>query len=111
MVQVKEKVNIFMSHDWPTHVPRYGDTGTLLKKKPYFRGEIERDELGSPANWQILQALKPEFWFAGHLHVAFPAVVPHSNKGVLPPGDRSATSTTRFMATDKPLPRRKYVQV
>lgn len=58
------------------------------------------------------QALRPRYWFAGHLHVAYPAVVPHDADGsTLPVGAKRAARVTRFLATDKPLPRRKYVQV
>lgn len=58
-----------------------------------------------------VQALKPRYWFAGHLHVAFSAAVPHGPDGVLAPGDASAERVTRFMAVDKPLPKRTFVQV
>lgn len=40
------------------------------------------------------------FWFCGHLHVAFPALVPHADGSV-----------TRFMAVDKVLPNRRCLQV
>lgn len=110
-VQVKGELDVFMSHDWPTHVPRYGNMRRLLSKKPYFKEEAETDTLGSPASWQLLQALKPRHWFAGHLHAAFAAVVPHGAAGVLPPGDKSAERVTKFLAMDKPMPHRRFVQV
>lgn len=59
----------------------------------------------------MVQAMKPRYWFAGHLHVAFAAAVPHGPAGVLRPGDAGAERVTRFMAVDKPLPRRTFVQV
>ena len=31
-----------------------------------------------------LQAMKPRYWFAGHLHVHFAAAVPHSAPGNRP---------------------------
>jgi hypothetical protein len=110
-VQVKDNIDIFVSHDWPTHIAHYGNKDSLLKCKPWFRDEVEQDTLGSPANWQLLQACKPRFWFAGHLHVAFPAMVPHGPRGALAPGCKDARQATKFMATDKPVPRRRYVQV
>jgi lariat debranching enzyme len=100
-----------VSHDWPIRIAHYGDKASLLKCKPWFRSEVESDTLGSPANWQLLQACKPRFWFSGHLHVAFPAMVPHGLNGALPPGSKETTEATKFMATDKPVPRRRYVQV
>jgi hypothetical protein len=53
--QVKEPLDVFLSHDWPTHVARYGDTRRLFRAKPYFEKEALRDELGSPPAWQLLQ--------------------------------------------------------
>lgn len=55
VVQVSGDVDIMVSHDWPTIVPRYGDTAGLLRCKPYFADEVNSDALGSPANWQLLQ--------------------------------------------------------
>jgi hypothetical protein len=54
-MQVKEPIDIFLSHDWPNGVVPYGNAEQLLQKKPYFRAEVERGDLGSPANWQLLQ--------------------------------------------------------
>ena len=55
-MQVKEPIDVFLSHDWPVGVVPYGNAAELLKKKPYFRDEVQRGDLGSPANWQLLQA-------------------------------------------------------
>jgi lariat debranching enzyme len=111
-MQVKEPVDIVLSHDWPAGVTRYGDARALYKNKPYFKAEDERGELGSPPAWQLLEALAPRFWFSGHLHTAFAAAVPHKpgGGGAAPPSHGGASAVTRFMATDKPLPRRRYVQ-
>lgn len=49
----------------------------LLKKKQYFREEVEQDRLGSPAAKEPLFHIKPDYWFAAHLHVKFPAIVQH----------------------------------
>lgn len=70
-------VDIFLSHDWPNGIWNYGDLNQLLRVKPYFKDDIETGKLGSPPLMHILQILKPSFWFAAHLHVKFPAVVPH----------------------------------
>ena len=60
----------------------------------------------------VLQALRPRYWFAGHLHAPFAAVVPHAQGGgAAAPSARDAQATTRFLAVDKPLPRRQYVSV
>lgn len=73
----KHRLDIVMSHDWPRNVYRHGDTRALLRQKPYFRKEVERGELGSPANEQLLHALKPRHWFSAHLHVKFEATIRH----------------------------------
>src|SRR5271169_2914567 len=38
---------VVMSHDWPAGIHRYGDHRGLLARKPHFREDIERGELGS----------------------------------------------------------------
>ena len=49
--------------------------------------------------------LQPKFWFSAHLHVKFPAIVQHESENCS--GDRK----TRFLALDKCLPRRQFLQV
>ncbi|KAF9917525.1 lariat debranching enzyme [Linnemannia zychae] len=75
MLQIKEPMDIFLSHDWPLGIERYGDTARLIKKKSFFREEIERNELGSKAFESVLAKLKPRFWFSAHLHVKFNAEI------------------------------------
>jgi lariat debranching enzyme len=85
-----------------------------------------------------LEALQPDYWFAAHLHVKFPAVVPHrttttaaaaaaaagasqqqhdSGTGTTSGGGSSggdaaeAQKVTRFLALDKCLPGRDFLQV
>jgi lariat debranching enzyme len=86
-------LEVMLSHDWPQGVEQYGDTARLLRQKPHFQDEVARNDLGSPANRQLLDSLKPKWWFAAHLHVKFKASVVHG----LPQGSSSsapATSTT-----------------
>lgn len=97
-------VDIFISHDWPEGIYNFGDVGQLLRHKPYFREDIQQHNLGSPASMALLSQLKPTFAFAGHLHCKFTAIMPHFH-------DNSLISTTRFLALDKPLPGRPFLQV
>jgi lariat debranching enzyme len=39
-VQVSQPIDIFMSHDWPRNVTRFGDEPQLLRCKPAFRNEV-----------------------------------------------------------------------
>nr|CCA24229.1 lariat debranching enzyme B putative [Albugo laibachii Nc14] len=118
-----DKIDIFLSHDWPRGVEQYGDVGKLVSKKPFFRKEIQANTLGNPATEYLLHELKPLYWFAAHLHVKFAAIVPQnscptelesdSNDSDSPNNhemDR-ITSSTRFLALDKCLPGRDFLQV
>ncbi|TIB63684.1 hypothetical protein E3P77_03456 [Wallemia ichthyophaga] len=67
------KPDIFLSHDWPLSIERYGDTNGLIRKKPFFKDEISKNELGSPPLLTLLQNLRPRQWFSAHLHVYFKA--------------------------------------
>ena len=68
-------IDIMLSHDWPRGIEQFGDTQALLRKKQFFRSEVETNTLGSPAGEILLHSLKPKRWFAGHLHVKFEATV------------------------------------
>lgn len=48
----------------------------------------------------LLKKLKPEYFFAAHMHAKFPAIVPHGEG-----------KTTRFLALSKPLPGEDFMQV
>ncbi|KAG0325887.1 Protein kinase, partial [Dissophora globulifera] len=91
MVQVKEPLDVFVSHDWPLGIEQYGNVHMLLKKKSFFAKEIETNTLGSPAYETVLSAVRPAHWFSAHLHVRFTAEinwlppqsqVPHHAQGV-----------------------------
>lgn len=91
--QLSKKIDVFMSHDWPMNVHKFGDTMTaqnLVAIKPNFQEDVENDCLGSPVNKELLEHLKPSYWFAAHMHCRFSAVVPHKND-----------SKTKFLGLDK----------
>lgn len=50
---------------------------------------------------EVLRELYPTHWFAAHLHCKFAAVVPNED----------CSKTTKFLALDKCLPRRKFLQI
>ncbi|RKP21837.1 hypothetical protein ROZALSC1DRAFT_26769, partial [Rozella allomycis CSF55] len=94
------KIDIFLSHDWPQGIEHCGDTNDLLRRKPYFKNDIENGNLGSPLNKYLCEHLKPKYWFSSHLHVKFNAVINHSDG-----------NTTNFLALDKVLPYRKFIHI
>ena len=94
-------VDIFMSHDWPEGIYDHGDKAALLRRKRHFEEDISRKSLGSPPSMRLLESLRPRFWFAGHLHVKFAALVRHIGH----------EWDTRFLALDKPLPGRDFIQI
>jgi lariat debranching enzyme len=71
------RLDIQLSHDWPLGIEQHGDTQGLLRRKPFFRAEVEQNNLGSPPLREILDMIKPRWWFAAHLHVKFKASVKH----------------------------------
>jgi len=97
-------IDIMISHDWPRGIEQHGNTAALIRKKKFFAKEIHENSLGSPANEELLNVLKPTYWFAAHLHVKFKATYHHhqqnknknnNNKHPSPPS--SATTNTTFI--------------
>ena len=88
----KDRLDVMLSHDWPLGIEQHGDTQALLRKKPFFRQEVEQNALGNPANREILDTVKPRFWFSAHLHVKFKATVQHGEASPALDNDKSESS-------------------
>lgn len=71
LLQYTSPIDIFVSHEWPRSIMRFGNLQQLLRHKPYFRNEV--DTIGSPSLMQLLRVLKPKFWFAAHMHCFYNA--------------------------------------
>ena len=100
---ISQPIDIFMSHDWPCGVYHHGNLEALYRFKEFLRPEIENNTLGSPPAEELLTLLKPKYWFAAHMHAKFPALIPHESQDGL--------KFTKFLALDKCLPRREFLQV
>ncbi|DBA70331.1 TPA: hypothetical protein ACH3X2_011753 [Trebouxia sp. C0005] len=134
LLQIQRPLDVFLSHDWPRGIAHHGNKAQLLRAKPFLRQEIEEGSLGSPPGEQILHELQPSHWFSAHLHVKYAALVVHSqqqhgqqqqgqgrgqkrkspSRGPSPPpglGQKGKDNFTKFLALDKCLPRRGFLQV
>ncbi|KAA8528407.1 hypothetical protein F0562_035762 [Nyssa sinensis] len=101
LMQVGEPIDIFLSHDWPIGITDHGNWKDLVRQKPFFEKEIQERTLGSKAAAELLEKLKPSYWFSAHLHCKFAALVEHEEGGPV----------TKFLALDKCLPGRKFLQI
>eukprot|EP01026_Neomeris_dumetosa_P079651 TRINITY_DN8726_c0_g2_i4.p1 TRINITY_DN8726_c0_g2~~TRINITY_DN8726_c0_g2_i4.p1 ORF type:complete len:461 (-),score=91.55 TRINITY_DN8726_c0_g2_i4:350-1732(-) len=100
-----KKMDIFLSHDWPAGITEHGNLQQLLKYKTFLRKEIETGEFGNPPAMELLDYLKPTHWFAAHIHTKFVALRHHKQQ------NGSQASCTKFLALDKCLPHRDFLQV
>ncbi|XP_009786406.2 lariat debranching enzyme isoform X2 [Nicotiana sylvestris] len=101
LLEVEEPIDIFLSHDWPVGITDCGNLKALLRQKPFFEQEIQEGTLGSRPAAELLAKLRPSYWFSAHLHCKFAALVQHEKDG----------PSTKFLALDKCLPGRKFLQV
>ncbi|KAL1183815.1 hypothetical protein V6Z11_A02G208500 [Gossypium hirsutum] len=78
-----------------------GTGNNLFAIKKHFKDEIQQGTLGSKPAAQLLEKLRPSYWFSAHLHCKFTALVEHEEGG----------RVTKFPALDKCLPGRKFLQI
>jgi lariat debranching enzyme len=79
LLQVRLPVDIGISHDWPRRVEWFGDYKKLFANRPSFLQSAKIDNLGSAPAEQVMNHLRPTYWFSGHMHVKYSAVVEHKD--------------------------------
>lgn len=97
---IESDIDIIMSHDWPTGFVDKKDIATICKIKKDWKQELINDELGSPFSEYLLKKLQPKYWVCGHMHYRYTNTVTHSTG-----------KSTKVIALDKCLKRRKYFDV
>lgn len=138
LLSVRSAIDIGLSHDWPRRVEYHGDCEKLFAERPHFLQSAKADKLGSEPAEQVLNQLRPRFWFSGHMHVKFRATVEHDDERKVdffqslsvpreiqkqlpkavrtwkkhrnrPPG--ITNTTTHFLALDKPSPDGDFLEL
>jgi hypothetical protein len=75
LLQVRLPVDIGISHDWPRRMEWFGDYEKLFVDRPSFLESAITDNLGSAPAEEVKKFLRPRYWFSGHMHVKYSAVV------------------------------------
>lgn len=112
--QLEPPINVFLSHDWPNTIERYGDMAALLEEKPNWREDIDRRTLGSPVMWDFLTEKQPEWWVSGHMHVRFEARVRHQYEDddwLGTNAENQDVKETNFLALDKYMQGHHFLEV
>lgn len=138
LLEVRSAVDIGLSHDWPRRVEYHGDCENLFAERPHFLKSARTDNLGSEPAEQVLNHLRPRFWFSGHMHIKFRAKIEHNDEAKAdffqnlavpielqkqlprpirtwkkprnrPPG--ITNTTTHFLALDKPGPDSEFLEL
>ncbi|CAN8104041.1 unnamed protein product [Discula destructiva] len=88
LLQLREQVDVGLSHDWPRGVEKHGDTQQLYRMRPMWKQESLDGSLGSVAAEYVMDRLRPAYWFSAHMHWKFSAI-----KSYPPPGEPAEVET------------------
>ncbi len=97
---IKQKIDIFVSHDWPTNIISKEDLNDILKINSNWNNDILKGKLGSFPNEFLLKMLKPKNWACGHMHFYYKNIIYHNDD-----------SQTNVFCLDKCLNKRKYFEL
>ena len=92
MSHIKKKLDIFMTHDWPTNIIHKKDFSRIFKLYPQNEEAISSGTLGSFPGEFILKLLKPNYYICGHMHFYYTNMI----------------NDTKIYALDKCVNKRHY---
>lgn len=90
LLQIREQVDVGLSHDWPRGVEKHGDVEQLYRLRPMWKEESLDGSLGSVAAEYVMDRLRPAYWFSAHMHWKFSAVKSYPPAGKLEEAKPSA---------------------
>ncbi|KLJ11756.1 hypothetical protein EMPG_13084 [Blastomyces silverae] len=79
LLKIRQPVDMGVSHDWPRRIEWFGDYRKLFRERGHFWESAKIDNLGSPPAEQLLNYLRPAYWFSGHMHIKYSATVKHAS--------------------------------
>ncbi len=81
LLRIRSPLDICVSHDWPRRIEWFGDYQKLFADQPHFFDSVKKDNFGNAPAEHVMNLLRPKYWFSGHMHVKYSAVVEYkSNK-------------------------------
>ena len=92
MSHVKNKIDIFMTHDWPTNLINDKDKDDIIKLFPFNKETINDGTLGAFTGEFLLKYLQPNYYICGHMHFYYSNTI----------------NNTKVFAYDKCLNNRQY---
>jgi lariat debranching enzyme len=116
IMQLKSPLDIFLSHDWPRGIVKFGDKEKLLQIKRFLRNEViklfiqvDKNTLGNPPAETLLKELRPRYWFSAHMHVKFEAIVNHQVEKMKNPDEIEISDSDSDSGSEPESKRRKVV--
>lgn len=97
LLQIREQVDVGLSHDWPRHIEKLGDVEDLYRRRPQWKGESLDGSLGSVAAEYMMDRLRPAYWFSAHMHWQYTAI-----KKYPPPQSGAAAADTAQTTEEAP---------